>query len=67
MEFRYLAKRGSHTDAVYSMVGLTRTLTCVDTAGEHAAVASVSRAMKEHATHKEDVTHDSHRRIDGQN
>ena len=39
---------------------------CVDTAGEHAVVASSSWAMNVHATNKEDVTRDSHRRIDGQ-
>ena len=43
-----------------------KTPTCVETAGEYAVVASASRAMKEHSTNKEDVTHDSHRRIDGQ-
>ena len=40
--------------------------TCVDTAGEPAVAASGSSAMNVHATNKEDVTHDSHRRIDGQ-
>ena len=44
-----------------------RTPTCVNTAGEHAVVAPASRAMNVHATNiEEDVTHDSHRRIDGQ-
>ena len=43
-----------------------RTTTCVNTAEEHAVVASASWAMNVLATNKEDVTHDSHRRIDGQ-
>ena len=43
-----------------------RTPTCVDTAGEPAVAASASWATKEHAKNNEDVTHDSHRRIDGQ-
>ena len=43
-----------------------RTPTCVDTAGEPAVAASGSWATKEHAKNNEDVTHDSHRRIDGQ-
>ena len=38
----------------------------VDTAGEPAVAASASRAMHVHATDNEDVTHDRHRRVDGQ-
>ena len=43
-----------------------RTPTCVDTAGGPAVAASGSWATKEHATNNKDMTHDSHRRIDGQ-